>query len=146
MAYEKNPIMNQNKGYAGQEKKDLMNDNPIAKDASGGRGGSWMSKHSQSKIGGGSPLKDKGHGGAEFSENHLSSGKHKSDLPGSAAKMNESALYHTSTGHGKHTSPERSHPDGKGGTISSHSHDTQSQQKKDKKISKKQKSQSLKDK
>ena len=56
MAYEKNPIMNQNKGYAGQEKKDLMNDNPIAKDASGGRGGSWMSKHSQSKMGGGSPL------------------------------------------------------------------------------------------
>ncbi len=56
MAYEKNPIMNQNKGYAGQEVKDLMKDNPIAKDASGGRGGSWMSKHSQSKIGGGSPL------------------------------------------------------------------------------------------
>ena len=56
MAYEENPIMNQNKGYAGQEKKDLMNDNPIAKDASGGRGGSWMSKHSQSKMGGGSPL------------------------------------------------------------------------------------------
>ena len=56
MAYEENPIMNQNKGYAGQEKKDLMNDNPIAKDASGGRSGSWMSKHSQSKIGGGSPL------------------------------------------------------------------------------------------
>tara|TARA_R110001599_G_scaffold104727_3_gene265443 strand:+ start:229 stop:525 length:297 start_codon:yes stop_codon:yes gene_type:complete len=56
MAYEKNPIMNQNKGYAGQEVKDLMNDNPIAKDASGGRGGSWMSKHSQSKMGGGSPL------------------------------------------------------------------------------------------
>lgn len=55
MAYEKNPIMNQNKGYAGQEKKDLMNDNPIAKDASGGRSGSWMSKHSQSKMGA-SPL------------------------------------------------------------------------------------------
>ena len=56
MAYEENPIMNQNKGYAGQEVKDLMKDNPIAKDASGGRGGSWMSKHSQSKMGGGSPL------------------------------------------------------------------------------------------
>ena len=52
MAYEKNPIMNQNKGYAGQEVKDLMKDNPIAKDASGGRSGSWMSKHSQSKMGG----------------------------------------------------------------------------------------------
>ena len=73
-------LPNQNKGYAKQEKKDLMNDMPIDKRASGG---SWMSKHSQSKMGG-SPLMDKGHGGAEFSENHLSSGKHKSDLPGSA--------------------------------------------------------------
>jgi len=53
---EESGLYNLNKGYAGQEKKDLMNDNPIAKDASGGRGGSWMSKHSQSKIGGGSPL------------------------------------------------------------------------------------------
>ena len=51
------PAKNQNKGYAKQETKDLMNDNPIAKDASGGRGGSWMSKHSQSKMGGGSPVK-----------------------------------------------------------------------------------------
>ena len=49
-------LYNLNKGYAKQEKQDLLNDNPIAKDASGGRGGSWMSKHSQSKIGGGSPL------------------------------------------------------------------------------------------
>ena len=39
-----------------QEKYDLMHDNPVAKDASGGRGGSWMSKHSQSRMGGGSPL------------------------------------------------------------------------------------------
>ena len=31
------PAENQNKGYAKQEKKDLLNDNPIAKDASGGR-------------------------------------------------------------------------------------------------------------
>ena len=60
MAYEESPAKNLNKGYAGQEKKDLMNDNPIAKDASGGRGGSWMSKHSQSKMGGGSPIKMKG--------------------------------------------------------------------------------------
>ena len=54
------PLANQNKGYAGQEKKDLMSDNPIAKDASGGRG-SWMSKH-VTKMGG-SPVKmykDKG--------------------------------------------------------------------------------------
>ena len=45
-------LPNQNKGYAKQEKKDLMNDMPIDKRASGG---SWMSKHSQSKMGG-SPL------------------------------------------------------------------------------------------
>ena len=50
------PIHNQNKGYAKQERKDLMNDNPIAKDASGGR--SWMSKHSQSGFGS-SPLNQK---------------------------------------------------------------------------------------
>ena len=55
MAYG-TPMQNQNKGYAKQEKKDLMNDNPIAKDASGGR--SWMSKHSQSGFGS-SPLNQK---------------------------------------------------------------------------------------
>ena len=53
---EESGLYNLNKGYAKQEKQDLMNDNPIAKDASGGRGGSWMSKHSQSKVGG-SPAK-----------------------------------------------------------------------------------------
>ena len=57
MDYNEDPIMNQNKGYAKQEKHDLMHDNPVAKDASGGR--SWMSKHSQSKMGG-SPLTHKG--------------------------------------------------------------------------------------
>ena len=31
------PAENQNKGYAKQEKKDLLNNDPIAKDASGGR-------------------------------------------------------------------------------------------------------------
>jgi hypothetical protein len=55
MAYG-TPMQNQNKGYAKQERKDLMNDNPIAKDASGGR--SWMSKHSQSGFGS-SPLQQK---------------------------------------------------------------------------------------
>ena len=40
---------------AKQERKNLMKDNPVAKDASGGRNGSWMSKHSQSRMGG-SPL------------------------------------------------------------------------------------------
>ena len=51
---------NLNKGYghesAGQERSNLMNDNPIASRASGG---SFMSKHSQSRIGGGSPLMQK---------------------------------------------------------------------------------------
>ena len=37
-----------------QERSNLMSDNPVAKDASGGRG-SWMSKHTR-KVGGGSPL------------------------------------------------------------------------------------------
>ena len=41
-----------------QERYDLLHDNPVAKDASGGREGSWMSKHSQSHIG--SPLHRKG--------------------------------------------------------------------------------------
>ena len=31
------PLNNLNKGYAKQEKSDLMNDNPIARDASSGR-------------------------------------------------------------------------------------------------------------
>jgi len=45
------PAHNQNKGYesAGQERKNLMNDNPIASH------GSWMAKHSQSRMG--SPMK-----------------------------------------------------------------------------------------
>ena len=47
------PAKNQNKGYAKQERKDLLQDNPVAKDASGGR--SWMSKHSKSGMG--SPAK-----------------------------------------------------------------------------------------
>ena len=38
---------------AKQEKYNLMHDNPVTKDASGGRDVSWMSKHSKS---GGSPL------------------------------------------------------------------------------------------
>tara|TARA_R110000751_G_scaffold13997_1_gene46139 strand:- start:327 stop:458 length:132 start_codon:yes stop_codon:yes gene_type:complete len=36
-----------------QERRDLLSDNPIAKDASGGRDGSFMSKHAtQSRMGG----------------------------------------------------------------------------------------------
>ena len=46
-----------------QEKYNLLHDNPVVKDASGGRDVSWMSKHSQSRMG--SPLHDEGHGGKE---------------------------------------------------------------------------------
>ena len=53
MAYG-TPMQNQNKGYAKQERKDLMSDNPIDKDASGGR--SWMSKHSHTASNATSPL------------------------------------------------------------------------------------------
>jgi hypothetical protein len=55
------PLNNLNKGYAKQEKSDLMNDNPIAKRASGG---SYLSKH----MGGskGSPLML--HDGKKFEE------------------------------------------------------------------------------
>ena len=45
MAYG-SPVENKNKGYAKQEKKDLMNDNPVAKRASGG---SYLSKHMSGK-------------------------------------------------------------------------------------------------
>ena len=55
---EMSPYNNQNKGYAKQERKDLLQDNPVAKDASGGR--PWISKHFKSSM---SPLKD-GHEGA----------------------------------------------------------------------------------
>jgi len=62
MAYAEtpSPAANLNKGYGMEsnstEKKDLMKDNPIARDASGSRpvGGSWMSKHSKSM---GSPMR-----------------------------------------------------------------------------------------
>ena len=46
---EMSPYQNQNKGYAKQEKKDLLQDNPVAKDASGGR--PWISKHFKSSMG-----------------------------------------------------------------------------------------------
>tara|TARA_R110000822_G_C15024843_1_gene463571 strand:+ start:461 stop:619 length:159 start_codon:yes stop_codon:yes gene_type:complete len=51
--YDKSPAKNLNKGYGSemespkQERKNLMNDNPVASRASGG---SWMSKHSQSRM------------------------------------------------------------------------------------------------
>jgi hypothetical protein len=49
---------------AKQEKYNLMHDNPVAKDASGGRDASWMSKHSKSALhmGHESPAQNLGHG------------------------------------------------------------------------------------
>lgn len=63
------PAKNQNKGYAKQEKKDLMQDMPIVKDAMGGR--SWMSKHSKSAL-------RMGHGSPAEME-HDSPAKHKAE-------------------------------------------------------------------
>ena len=49
---------------AKQEKYNLMHDNPVAKDASGGRDASWMSKHSKSafQMEHDSPAQNLGHG------------------------------------------------------------------------------------
>ena len=77
------PNKNLNKGYKSEsvktERSNLMNDNPVAKDASGGR--SWMSKHSQS---GGSPaLKHHGtpmemHDGKKFEDKGFMDSHYKS--------------------------------------------------------------------
>jgi hypothetical protein len=58
------PAKNQNKGYAKQERKDLMQDMPIVKDAMGGR--SWMSKHSKSALHMGHSPAEMGHSPAEM--------------------------------------------------------------------------------
>ena len=58
------PATNLNKGYAGQEKKDLLNDNPIARDASGGR--PMILKHMSGSRMGGSPLMATDKGSGEF--------------------------------------------------------------------------------
>ena len=69
------PMENQNKGYAKQERKDLMNDNPVARDASGGR--SWMSKHSQSALRMGHSPAEMGHEGSPAKhEGDASKGTH----------------------------------------------------------------------
>ena len=115
-----------------QEKKDL---GKMPGDFKQMSSGSWMSKH-VSPISMGTPLEGNKFGKA-MADNDGDYEKAKASM---APQMNESALYHTSTGHGKHVSPERSHSDGQGGMYSSHSHDTQSQQKKDRKMTKKQKS------
>ena len=72
------PMENQNKGYAKQERKDLMQDMPIVKDAMGGR--SWMSKHSNSALRMGHSPAEMGH---ESPAKHVGSAhgaKHKEEV------------------------------------------------------------------
>ena len=55
--YNKSPYHNQNKGYASQERRDLLKDNPVARTAAGDR--PWITKHYKSGMNYGSPMKDK---------------------------------------------------------------------------------------
>jgi len=77
------PAKNQNKGYAKQERKDLLKDNPVARDASGGR--PWIAKHYKSGMNYGSAM-EMGHSPMEkhdgkkfedkgFMDSHYPSGK-----------------------------------------------------------------------
>ena len=60
---------------AKQEKYNLMHDNPVAKDASGGR--SWMSKHSKSALHMGHSPAEMGHEGSPAKhEGEASKGTH----------------------------------------------------------------------
>jgi len=70
-------LENQNKGYAKQEKKDLLSDNPIAKDASGGR--PMILKHMSGSRIGGSPLKK--HDGKEFEDEGFMDSHYKTGSP-----------------------------------------------------------------
>ena len=65
------PLNNLNKGYAKQEKSDLMNDNPIARDASSGR--PMILKHM------GSPLMK--HDGKEFEDKGFMDSHYQSGTP-----------------------------------------------------------------
>jgi len=79
------PAENQNKGYAKQEKKDLLNDNPIAKDASGGR--PMILKHMSGSMGSspakmhheGSPAKM--HDGKKFEDEGFMDSHYKTGSP-----------------------------------------------------------------
>ena len=78
--YDAAPRMESNK----QERSNLLHDNPVARDASGGR--PWISKHFKSSMSplkdahsGDSPMTDKGHG-EKFTDEHFPSGKHRSDI------------------------------------------------------------------
>ena len=55
--YNKSPYHNQNKGYASQERRDLLKDNPVARTAAGDR--PWIAKHYKSGMNYGSPMTDK---------------------------------------------------------------------------------------
>ena len=73
------PKMESNK----QERSNLLHDNPVARDASGGR--PWISKHFKSSMSPlkegheGSPAQDAGHG-KKFTDEHFPSGKHRNSV------------------------------------------------------------------
>lgn len=69
---------------AGQERKNLLKDNPVAKDASGGR--SWMSKHSQSALRMDKPTPLKGHHSGDSAMKKYGAPMEKGHLNGSAMK------------------------------------------------------------
>jgi len=79
------PLNNLNKGYAKQEKSNLLKDNPVAKVASGG---SWMSKH-VSPISMGTPLEGNKFGKA-MADNDGDYEKAKASM---APQMNKAAAY-----------------------------------------------------
>ena len=56
MLASNSPAKNQNKGYADSRE---LTDMPLTKDMTGGRGGSWMSKHATQGFS--SPLKEQGY-------------------------------------------------------------------------------------
>ena len=62
---------------AKQERKNLMDDNPVTRTAAGDR--PWIAKHYKSGINYGSPAQDAGHG-KKFTDEHFPSGKHRSDI------------------------------------------------------------------
>ena len=78
MPYDDNPTAKMGPYHmesAKQERKNLMDDNPVTRTAAEDR--PWISKHFRSMVG--SPVKDAGHG-KKFTDEHFPSGKHRSDI------------------------------------------------------------------
>ena len=86
MPYNDNPTAKMGPYHmesAKQERKNLMDDNPVTRTAAGDR--PWISKHFKSSMSPlregheGSPAQDAGHG-KKFTDEHFPSGKHRSDI------------------------------------------------------------------